>query len=213
MARPRQVTDEQILAAMRASVLEHGPQVSLDVVAERLSVTSPALLKRFGNRQELMLQALRPPENPPLLARFEAGPDERPLAPQLRERFQDLMDFFEEVVPCVTALRESGIPHDRIFSGKRQNHLRLLTVISKWLDLAHDARVAHVEAASSAAMAILGAVQTRAFSAHIGKLKYTRRSQHQYLDDLVELFSKAFAIPTTRQESRRSSSSPLPLEG
>ena len=39
MPRPRQVTDEAILAATRDCVLERGPHVSLDVVAERLGVT------------------------------------------------------------------------------------------------------------------------------------------------------------------------------
>ena len=64
MARPRLITDEQILQTMRASVLEHGPAVSLDLVAEKLKVTGPALLKRFGTRQALMIEALKPPEEP-----------------------------------------------------------------------------------------------------------------------------------------------------
>ena len=64
MARPRTITDEQILGTMRASVLEHGPAVSLDFVAEKLGVTGPALLKRFGSRQKLMIEALKPPEVP-----------------------------------------------------------------------------------------------------------------------------------------------------
>ena len=67
MGRPRQITDEQILDTTRTCVLEHGAQVSLDVVAERLGVTAPALLKRFGCRQELMVNALRPPAPPPVV--------------------------------------------------------------------------------------------------------------------------------------------------
>lgn len=70
MARPRQISDEQILTTMCSCVLSHGPQVSLDLVAKELGVTGPALLKRFGTREELMLRALRPPEVPAFLKKF-----------------------------------------------------------------------------------------------------------------------------------------------
>ena len=45
MARPRTITDEQILGTMRSSVLEHGPAVSLDLVAEKLGVTKPSVVR------------------------------------------------------------------------------------------------------------------------------------------------------------------------
>src|SRR4051812_12594786 len=100
MARPRLITDEQILTTMRACVLERGASVSLDVVAERRGVPAPALLKRFGNRQELMLKALLPPEAPAWMAEFERGPDDRPIDRQLSAHFDRIRAFFEDVIPC-----------------------------------------------------------------------------------------------------------------
>ena len=79
MARPRQVTDEDILRAARDCALDHGPGVSMELVAERLGVTPPALLKRFGSRKALLLAALRPPDELPWMRALEAGPDGRPL--------------------------------------------------------------------------------------------------------------------------------------
>lgn len=64
MTRPRTVTDQAILDAARHCAMERGPAVSLDVIAERVGVTSPALLKRFGSRQDLMIAALRPSDPP-----------------------------------------------------------------------------------------------------------------------------------------------------
>src|SRR4051812_22089390 len=133
MARPRLITDEQILTTMRACVLERGAMVSLDVVAERLGVTSPALLKRFGNRQELMLKALLPPESPAWMAEFDRGPDDRPLESQLAEHFDRIWAFFEDVIPCVSALRESGVPHEKMFEGKRNQPVHSIRAISRWL--------------------------------------------------------------------------------
>ena len=39
MARPRQVSDEQILEAARSCFLEHGPAVSTTVIAKRLGIS------------------------------------------------------------------------------------------------------------------------------------------------------------------------------
>src|SRR5688500_1329836 len=100
MARPRQITDEQILATMRSSVLQHGPAVSLDLVAEQLKVTSPALIKRFGTRRALMIAALRPADDNAFLKRMAQGPDDRPLQVQLEEVITSFSEVASEAMPC-----------------------------------------------------------------------------------------------------------------
>ncbi len=203
MARPRLITDEQILTTMRCCVLERGAGVSLDVVAERLGVTGPALLKRFGNRQELMLKALLPPESPAWMAEFERGPDARPLAAQLEEHFGRLWTFFEGVIPCISALRESGVPHEKMFESKRNSPVNSIRVISKWLEKARGAGLIDAEAPETVATAMLGAVQIRAFTAHVAKVTYSTRSNREYLDDLVELFTRALAPKTAKRRGRQ----------
>lgn len=193
MARPRLITDEQILTTMRSCVLERGAGVSLDVVAEQLGVTSPALLKRFGSRLELMHKALQPPDAPPWMAEFDRGPDERPLEAQLAEHFARIWTFFEDVIPCISALRESGVPHEKIFEGKRTAPVHAIRAISQWLEKAHAAGLIDTAAPESVATAMLGALQTRAFTAHVAKVHYSTRSNREYLDDLVQLFTRALA--------------------
>ncbi|MFZ5444526.1 MAG: TetR/AcrR family transcriptional regulator [Myxococcota bacterium] len=202
MARPRLISDEQILTTMRSCVLEHGAHVSLDVVAEKLGVTSPALLKRFGSRQELMLQALRPPEKPPFVDTFLAGPDARPLREQLTDRFAELWAFFEQIIPAVSALRESGIPHEKLFDRKHQRPMLMIEAIKTWLAKADELGLADVPAPESVATAILGALQARAFFAHVSNVKYSARNTRAYLDDLVDLFCRALAVKG-RRPSRR----------
>ena len=54
MPRPRLVSDDAIFAAFDAAIAEHGPNgVTLALVAERLGVTAPALMRRFGSKQRL----------------------------------------------------------------------------------------------------------------------------------------------------------------
>lgn len=193
MARPRLITDEQILSTTRACVLERGAGVSLDVVAEQLGVTSPAILKRFGSRAELMLAALRPPESPSWMADFEKGPDERSLEVQLAEHFSRLWDYFSETIPCVAALRESGVTHDRIFEGKRNTPAAAIRAIASWVGQAQERGLVEAEAPESVATAMLGAVQIRSFTAHVAKVHLTARSNREYLDDLVQLFTRALS--------------------
>src|SRR5579884_2033469 len=107
MPRPRQVSDDAVLQAVRRAVLELGPQVSLDRVAEQLGVTTPALYRRFGSREKMMVAALRPGD-PPFLRRLMSGPDGRPMFNQLVEIFHEIGRWVATSLPCVSALRESG---------------------------------------------------------------------------------------------------------
>lgn len=191
MARPRLISDEQILATMRETVLEHGPHVSLDAVAAKLHVTGPALLKRFGSRRALMIQALRPPESPELLSLLARAPDARPLDQQLDEVLGALWDFITEVLPCIAALRESGIPHDEVFDVKRDSPARFIKLLHRWLEQARDRGLVEGEGLEAAATAMLGAVQTRVFTAHVAKQPLTSRHRREYLKDLTQFFTRA----------------------
>jgi AcrR family transcriptional regulator len=194
MGRPRQVSDEQILAVMRERVLAHGPSVSLDLVAEELDVSTPALLKRFGNRQALMLAALRPPENPDWIQSLLEGPGEGSLEAQLTEIFSRIQAFVVEVAPCISALRESGIPLSAFFTKKQTPELGI-RALQTWLDKARKQGLvtARETETESAAFAILGALHHRAFHAHLMKRPFKAQAQREYATDLARLFARSLA--------------------
>ncbi len=200
MARPRQITDEQILAAMRTAVVEHGPSVPLDQVASSLGVTAPALLKRFGSRQRLMIEALRPPENPEWVKALEKGPSEESLHSQLLEILTSLSAFLSEVLPCMSALRESGVAHSEVFTKFRGPHTGI-RALQRWLAVAREKGLIVAEETESAAFAIVGAVQTRAFLSHFVKQEFSAASQKQYLSDLAALVARA--LTTAEPKSGR----------
>ncbi len=191
MARPRLVSDEQILASMREAVLAHGPGVSLEQVASELNVSTPALLKRFGSRQALMLQALRPPERPDWIRALASGPGDGPLEDQLRDLFTRITDFMAETIPCVVALRESGIPHSQVFPHKEPE--AGLKAMQRWLKLAYDKGLIVAPELDAAAYAMIGALQARAFFAYLSKRQYTRAAQRQYVEELTQLFTRTLA--------------------
>jgi AcrR family transcriptional regulator len=203
MARPRRVSDEQICQAMRQAVLAHGPAVPLDVVAQELGVTGPALLKRFGTRENLMVSALLPPPEPDWVHFVRGGPSSAPLREQLLEVFTRISAFMKEVVPCLTALRESGIPHDRVFRD-RSSPQRGLESLRGWLAEARKRGLVTAPEIDTSALAIMGALQARAFYQHVLQADVTPGSQQDYLNELADIFTRVLApAPAPRAGRQR----------
>jgi AcrR family transcriptional regulator len=169
MARPRRVSDEEVLGAVRQAVLEEGPHVSLDLVASRLGVTTPALFRRFGHRRDLMMKALRV-EAPSFLEALEQGPDDRPVQTQLTELFTDMADYLATVLPCVSALRESGIPLEAIDQTFAEAQpLATARALAGWLERANAAGLLEVRKPSDIAIAMIGALQSPVYFRHLAK--------------------------------------------
>lgn len=184
---------------MRAAVLEHGPGVTLETVARSLRVTGPALLKRFGSRRALLLQALRIPDPAGLFLRFQAPLDERPLAEQLESLLGALWDFIAEAVPRLAALRESGIPHHEVFDKRGNAPERIITLMHGWLESACAEGLAEGEALDVVATAMLGAVQTHVFTAHLSKRSLTARHRRAWLERLSRFFARALSPAPRRR--------------
>lgn len=206
MSRPRTVTNEAILATARECALERGANVALDVIAERLGVTAPALLRRFGSREAIMIAALRQGEEPPWLRELEAGPDDRPLLEQLTGIVDRIVDFFERTAPLMALLRESGIPLERCFDLKKTPQpVRGVWALAAWLERARARGLVEGDDFESAGLAMLGSLHTRAFFNHFLPRSYWKRSRDQYVTDMAVLFTRALA-PRSRAEAASASS-------
>ncbi len=169
MARPRQISDHQILEAARACFLEHGPSVSTTVIADQLGVSQAALFKRFGTKDELLVAALRPgPEQlDALLAWIDAGPAPGPIRPQIIDLAQRLRDRFAEFLPRMAVLRTAGLQRPS-GCGEHDPHrelppVRLQRAVTAWLERAQGSGSLSPADAGAMAYAILGAVHLQSF--------------------------------------------------
>jgi AcrR family transcriptional regulator len=202
MGRPKLVTNEQILQTMRAAVLEHGPSVSLDLVAGRLGVTSPALLKRFGSRQTLMIESLKPPEEPPWVKKHH-DVDDRPLEVQFESLFTDIWAFLSEALPCVMALRESGIATNLWEKAVGPGPLRGLAALVKWLERAKAAGLIETGDVETAAYTMLGSLHLRTITSHISRQSMASRHHRAHLRSLSSFFANALAPRPKSSNVRR----------
>jgi AcrR family transcriptional regulator len=168
MARPRQVSDSDILTTARACFLEHGPQTSMQVIADQLGVSQAALFKRFHTKQDLLLAALVPPA-PPFLSTLEAGPDDRPIRDQLVDLSTAMSAFFDQTFPCYAALKASGIDDHVVMhppDGSDPMPLRTHRALVGWLRGAARRGAIRPVDASSIATLIMGALHSHAFLGH-----------------------------------------------
>ena len=169
MARPRQVSDAQIIEAARACFLEHGASVSTTVIAEQLGVSQAALFKRFGTKEELLVAALRPgPEQlEALLAWIDAGPAAGPIRPQLVDLVQRLRDRFAEFLPAMAVLRAAGLQRPETCGGEEPRRelppVRLQRALTAWLTRAQATGTVTIADPGAMAYAFLGAVHLQSF--------------------------------------------------
>ena len=206
MARPRQLSDDQILQGARKCFLELGPSVSAELIAERLGISQPALFKRFKTKQNLLLTALRPPAVPPFTKRVDAGPTDQPLAQQVQLIAEEMLDFFLLHSPAMMTLAASGIPPLAVMEAYEQPPpLVALRSLSGFFCRARSMGLIGEIDPKEAALSLMGGVHVRVFLSHIssttgtctGKLTSTRNKD---LSNFVELLMHGLLQEKTSTE-------------
>ena len=187
MVRPRTISDDQILQTALQCFLDHGPSVSMDTIAEQLNVSSQALFKRFGTKQELLLASVAPCEPAPWLPLVEAGPDDRPLEEQLAEILGELADFFVDIARRVSVLRFSGVePKELMNRFDEPPPLVEIRTLAGWLQRSVDQGLIRLTDGSAMAMLMLTSMHGPAMLTDMLGQHPTGHSRDEYVTFMVE---------------------------
>lgn len=148
-------------------------------------MTSPALLRRFGTKAELMLKALLPPGVPDWIVLAEQGPvagqDGRA---QLRALLGELDAFLRVFAPCFATLKASDIDMRRLISHYDvPPPVRGQRALAGWLSRAVALDLVRPVQCADVAIALMGALQGRAMLEHL----FGIRSEEQYVDTLFDV--------------------------
>ena len=193
MVRPKQVSDEALLEAARATFLRHGPKTAIAQIADRLGVSAAALFQRVGSKAQLMLLALLP-GIPEAMQAFARDPElDQPISAQLQKHLAELMTFFQAVVPSLIVLRAAGLfppPRQRARkSGGNQpitpTPIALREHLAQWLATACGQGRIEVRDPSACAEGLLGAMEARCFNAHVGGDDYIRGTDGEFIAGLI----------------------------
>ena len=188
MARPKKVSDEQILAAARQCFLEHGPSVSTTVIAEQLGVSQAALFKRFNTKEELMVASLVPTEREPWMDRLSKGPEPGDIFQQLLEIAADQLFFFQRLIPAIMLLRSTDIDHKAVFAKFDVSPpLRGHMILSAWFQRAMDSGQIRKTDPDILAYIVAGALQIRPFLSHVSGGKMKKNEILVYVKSILEI--------------------------
>lgn len=171
MARPREVSDAEILDAARRVFMEHGPSVATSVVAKELGVSAPALFHRFGSKRALLIAALKP-RRFPMIERLDQGFDaSRALDVQLLEVAEAFHRFGQELHPCMAMAKAGGITPEEIFATYDvPPPLRAMQAFCAFLVQAQEASAIQEGPVLPMALAFIGGIQGPVFlSFHLGR--------------------------------------------
>lgn len=164
MARPRTVSDDEILLQAREVFLEHGYHVSTTLIAEAVGLSAPALFKRFGTKEALFVRAMAA-RMPAWVAQCLQGPDDRPFREQLMELGQAMQAFYAEMSPRFAVLHGSGCL-DRVFDAfETPPPIAAFRALTAWFDAAMRAgKIRPLSDPRNAAELLLAAIANRHFT-------------------------------------------------
>ena len=184
MGRPRQVTDEQIIAIARRVFLRRGPHAPVSAIAKELGVSHTAIFARFGTKKRLLLSAFAPPEVLPFANVIRRGPDERDVRVQLRELAALFVGYFTQTGQGWAMLQAAGIGVDSVFEGRGQpSPLAAQRLLARWVRKAIARRLLAVDDPAVFSWTFLGALHLRVFQVSL----LGRTALESEFDRFVEL--------------------------
>lgn len=202
MARPQQVTDEQIYEATRACFLQYGPAAPVSRVSAALGISTAALFQRLGSKEELLRRAFDPgPLN--VAAALASGPSPgAAIEVQLGDILDGAIEVLRRVIPGVLVLRAAGVSvHSPQASTGDPPTLRLRKALAAWLKRA--ARHLTAREARDLAELLLAAIEARCFNEQLGGSAFVEGTDAQFRDLLIRLASRLLAAEAGRKVRRR----------
>ena len=187
MGRPKEVTDEQIVAAARRCFLERGAGVSAGVIARELGVSHTTLFNRFGSKEALIVAALAPSDKVAWIAALEAGPDERPIREQLVEHGKVISAYFQELHAGLSVLQAAGVKPRRRGRKGESPAAHALRALTGWLRRAQtQGRLAKCDV-DTLATTILGALHGWALTARLCGNPTTAAASERHVERFFDL--------------------------
>ena len=189
MGRPRLLSDDEILDGARECFMEGGLSVSTQIIAERLGISQPAIFKRFGTKEELVLASLAPPERIPVLDWIDGLCVSNDLEGQLSEVLGKIWESLQWIIPRMMVLQTSGIaPSTFLARYKTPPLINVLESIAGYFRRAQENGALRADGdARTWAMSLLGAVQGRAMVRYVVQSNYGAENDADYLSGVAAL--------------------------
>ena len=200
VGRGRQVTDDELLQAARELFLQHGPSASVDLVAERVGITGPAVFRRMGSKQNLMVRALTSGFGGSFVGVLQSGPHtDVPLREQLTDIVRVLRQDIEELLPCLSTLRAAGMEPTEIAGYfEEPPPARAQREMAAWIRRGQRSGLLREQDADAAAISCIGAVHMRVFFGRVLGLRIPGADER--VEDIGEFLEGALGAVDVPEE-------------
>lgn len=198
MARPRTVSDEEILAAARTIIRRHGPAAPVEAIAAEVGVSQQAVLKRFGTKDALLIAVLRPDPSPALFELLTKLPDERDFAQQLTDVARSAATLLATQAQDFAALRWSSATIQDVLASPDTDPapMAAIKLLSAWLSRCEARSLIRPGLDYDAiALALVGALQTRHLFQHLFDRPPIATPEAAYVDTVIDTFLQSLATP------------------
>lgn len=196
MARPQKVSDEEIIEAARACIMEFGPAVSTSTIAKRVDVSAQALLKRFGGKENLVLAALQPLMATDWQEQLPSPGDERALVEQLRDVAHLGATVFSKTICAGFAIKWSVVSGSGSSADQDALSVIIVDTIADWLANLHRRGSIRKVDFQAVSLAFLGAIQVRYLLEHTLGQSPIATTASAYLDTTAELYASMLSGPS-----------------
>jgi len=118
VARPRSISDEQIIEAARSAFLDKGMAATTAEIAKLAGVSEGTIFKRFATKNDLFLAAMGMPKVPPFAVNLERRPETGELREELYDICSEIYDFFTELIPKAVMVMSCKISPKDVFAAQ-----------------------------------------------------------------------------------------------
>ncbi|MFB6263333.1 MAG: TetR/AcrR family transcriptional regulator [Bradymonadaceae bacterium] len=185
--RPRSIDDDDILDAAREVFLEEGMQATTAAIADRAGISEGTIYRRFASKDELFLAAMDIPDPPGWTETLDEVRGEGDLEANLIRLGDEIIEFFETILPKVNMVMCSGFGGDPIFESEGQAPpLRSIEPLAEFVrDERRAGRLGDCDP-EVVARTFLGAMFHFAFSELTGLNDLLTTSRGEYVEEVVD---------------------------
>lgn len=185
--RPQHRTNEEILKIARDVFTKNGPQSSVEDIAKLVGISQPALFKRFGTKQNLLIEALKVPTHLPWENKALSDIDNRSFVEQYTELVLEVRTWFAKLQPLLSAIKFSGIPTKDIMKDHTEPiPVRSARLVSDWLKRCNDKNLIRDMDYKIAAKSTLGYINSEITVSGLMKVEKSEQEICTEIKSLVE---------------------------
>lgn len=189
--RPKKVSDEEILQAVRRCLIDHGGSVSTQFIADSLGVSQATLFKRFGSKSNLLQTAILLPSKASkardMMMMLQEGPTDEPVRVQIERLLLRFLRFFDEILPSFASLHAAGLTFDDPLPDSAPP-VMARKFLTEWIEqLQQSGRIRNGAHPESIALTLIGSIQHRSLRIHLLRDTTLKQTEEEYVSSIVEV--------------------------